>query len=205
MNSSTPVPTAQNAVPVNTVSDWLRSAGVVLAGSAFIAACAHIALPLYFTPVPLTLQPFAVLALGLLLSPRLGAATLIAYLGEGALGLPVFSPGVAGALGLAHLLGPTGGYLLAYPLAAAMISVLWRSGGRGFLAAMLSAAAGNALILCAGALWLAVATHASLQLAMTQAILPFLPGDALKVVGAAALATGWQRLRQGKSSSFPTT
>lgn len=205
MNNSTPIATANHAVSVNAVSTWLRPAGIVLAGSAFIAACAHIALPLYFTPVPLTLQPFAVLTLGLLLSPRLAAATLIAYLGEGAVGLPVFSPGVAGALGLAHVLGPTGGYLLAYPLAAALISVLWRSSGRGFLGAMLSAAAGNALILCAGGLWLAVATHASLQLTMTQAILPFLPGDALKVAGAAALATGWQRLRHGKSSSFPTT
>jgi biotin transport system substrate-specific component len=204
MNSSTPIATANPAVPVNGASAWLRSAGIVLAGTAFIAACAHIALPLYFTPVPLTLQPFAVLTLGLLLSPRLAAATLIAYLGEGALGLPVFSPGVAGALGLAHLLGPTGGYLLSYPLAGALISVLWRSSGRGFLAGMLSAAAGNALILCAGALWLAVATHASLQMVMTQAVLPFLPGDALKVVSAAALATGWQRLRHRKSSSFPT-
>jgi biotin transport system substrate-specific component len=204
MNSSIPIATANRAVPVNAASAWLRSAGIVLAGTAFIAACAHIALPLYFTPVPLTLQPFAVLTLGLLLSPRLAAATLIAYLGEGALGLPVFSPGVAGALGLAHLLGPTGGYLLAYPLAAALISVLWRSSGRGFFAGMLSAAAGNALILCAGALWLAIATHASLQMVMTQAVLPFLPGDALKVVSAAALATGWQRLRHRKSSSFPT-
>ncbi len=205
MNNSTPIATVDQAVPVNAASAWLRSAGIVLAGSAFIAACAHIALPLYFTPVPLTLQPFAVLTLGLLLSPRLAVATLIAYLGEGALGLPVFAPGIAGSLGLAHLLGPTGGYLFAYPLAAGLISVLWRSSGRGFVAAMVSAAAGNALILSAGALWLAVATHASLQVVMTQAILPFLPGDALKVAGAAALATGWQRLRPRKSSSFPTT
>src|SRR5215831_3180817 len=116
MNSSTPIPAANDAVPSHAVSVWLRSAGIVLVGSAFIAACAHIALPLYFTPVPLTLQPFAVLVLGLLLSPRLAAATLIAYLGEGALGLPVFSPGIAGSLGFAHLLGPTGGYLLSYPL-----------------------------------------------------------------------------------------
>src|SRR3974390_956573 len=181
MNSSTPVPAASTAVPLAAQESWLRSAGTVLAGSAFVAACAHIAIPLYFTPVPLTLQPFAVLTLGLLLSPRLAAATLIAYLGEGALGLPVFSPGVAGTLGLAHLLGPTGGYLLAYPLAAALISVLWRSSGRGFFAGILSAAAGNGLILCAGALWLAVATHASLQMVMTQAVIPFLPGDALKV------------------------
>jgi biotin transport system substrate-specific component len=205
MNSSTPIPAADSALPVNSTSAWLRSAGIVLAGSAFIAMCAHIALPLYFTPVPLTLQPFAVLALGLLLSPRLAAATLIAYLGEGALGLPVFSPGIAGTLGLAHLLGPTGGYLLSYPLAATLISALWRSSRRSFFSAMLSAAAGNALILCTGALWLGIATHASLQLVMTQAILPFLPGDALKVVGAASLAAGWQRLRHRNASSFPTT
>src|SRR5215472_18332131 len=83
-------------------SAWLRSAGIVLVGSLFVAACAHASLPLYFTPVPLTLQPFAVLLLGLLLSPRLAAATLLAYLGEGAIGLPVFSPGPASMPGLAH-------------------------------------------------------------------------------------------------------
>lgn len=205
MNNSTPVPAAGQAVPVNGAVVCLRSAGVVLAGSAFMAACAQIALPLYFTLVPLTLQPFAVLTLGLLLSPRLASATLIAYLGEGALGLPVFAPGVAGVPGLAHLLGPTGGYLLSYPIAATLISVLWRASRRGFFSAIASAAAGNALILCAGALWLGLFPHMSLQSAVAQGVLPFLPGDALKIVAAAALATGWQRLRQRKSSSFPTT
>jgi biotin transport system substrate-specific component len=72
----------------------LRAAGIVLAGSVFVAVCAHIALPLYFTPVPLTLQPFAVLVLGLVLSPGLAAATLATYLAEGAAGLPVFAPGL---------------------------------------------------------------------------------------------------------------
>jgi biotin transport system substrate-specific component len=205
MNTSTHVTAANNEVPVNAAAAWLRSAGIVVAGSAFVAACAHIALPLYFTPVPLTLQPFAVLTLGLLLPPRLAAATLIAYLGEGALGLPVFAPGVAGTMGLAHLLGPTGGYLFSYPFAATLISVLWRSRRRGFLWAVASCAAGNALILCIGALWLGIATHGSFQLAMTQAILPFLPGDALKIAAAAALATGWQRLRHRNFSSLPTT
>jgi biotin transport system substrate-specific component len=204
MNSSTPVPAARTAVPVAAQESWLRSAGTVLAGSAFIAACAHVALPLYFTPVPLTLQPFAVLTLGLLLSPRLAAAATVAYLGEGAVGLPVFAPGIAGTLGLAHLLGPTGGYLLSYPFAATLISSLWRSSRRGLFSAMLSAAAGNALILCTGAVWLGIFTHASLQLVITQAILPFVPGDALKVVAAGALATGWQRLRHRNLSSFPT-
>lgn len=178
------------------VSPWLRSAGIVLAGSALVAASAHVALPLWFTPVPLTLQPFAVLLLGLLLAPRLAGATLALYLAEGALGLPVFTPGAAGAGGLGHLLGPTGGYLMAYPAAAMLISFLWRRGGRGFSMALVSAAAGNLLILLGGALWLAALTHAQGRSVLMLAVLPFLPGDALKVAAAAALASGFQRVRR---------
>src|ERR1700727_2680872 len=70
----------------------LRGAGIVVAGSLFIAASAHIAIPLFFTPVPITLQPFAVLVLGLLMGPRMAFATTVAYLAEGAAGLPVFTP-----------------------------------------------------------------------------------------------------------------
>jgi biotin transport system substrate-specific component len=175
---------------------WLRTIGIVVAGSAFVAACAHVALPLYFTPVPLTLQPFAVLLLGLLLAPRLAGTTLLAYLAEGAAGLPVFSPGPASpAAGLAHLFGPTGGYLLAYPAAAMLISWLWRRSNRSFLTAVASAAAGNAFVLLGGAAWLGVLTHAPAQGLLTQSIVPFLPGDALKVIAAAALAAGWLRVR----------
>jgi biotin transport system substrate-specific component len=174
----------------------LRAAGIVLAGSALAAVCARVALPLWFTPIPLTLAPFAVLLLGLLLSPRLAAATFGAYLAEGALGLSVFAPGPLASGGLAHLFGPTGGYLLAYPLAAALISFLWRRGGRGFSAALASAAAGNLAILCCGALWLAMLTHASARSALSLAVLPFLPGDALKIAAAAALAAGLRRLRR---------
>jgi biotin transport system substrate-specific component len=189
------------SVPLNPVTAakpaaWLRRAGVVLAGSALLAVCAHVALPLYFTPVPLTLQTFAVLVLGLLLSPRLAAATLATYLAEGALGLPVFAPSPA-ISGLAHLLGPTGGYLLAYPAAAALISWLWRRTGRSFAAAALSAATGNLVILGCGALWLGIMTHAAghslAQVVLTLAVTPFLPGDALKIAAAAAVAAGWQR------------
>ncbi len=179
----------------------LRNAGIVLAGTAFVAICAHIALPLYFTPVPLTLQPFAVLVVGLLLAPRLAAATLAAYLAEGAMGLPVFTPGPLSAPGLAHLFGPTGGYLLAYPVAALLIAALWRRSQRSFPAALASAAAGNILILSSGALWLAMVTHASAQLVLTQSVLPFLPGDALKVAAAAALAVAAQRFRRHTDSS----
>lgn len=180
--------------PTAAAPAWLRASGIVLGGSALVAACAHVSLPLFFTPVPLSMAPFAVLLLGLALSPRLAAATLGAYLAEGALGLPVFAPVMAG--GLAHLLGPTGGYLLAYPFAAALVSALWRRSGRGYTSALLSAAAGNLAILACGALWLAVRTHASALSAVTFGVLPFLPGDALKIAAAAALATGFQRLRR---------
>ncbi len=174
----------------------IRNAGIVLAGSALVAVCAHIALPLYFTPVPLTLQTLAVLLIGLLLSPRLAAATLGAYLIEGAVGLPVFAPTVLGISGWAHLFGPTGGYLLAYPLAAALTSFLWRSGPRQFFAGALSAAAGSLMILALGALWLVFISHTSVENVLTLAVIPFLPGDALKIVAAAALATGFVRLRR---------
>jgi biotin transport system substrate-specific component len=172
------------------------SIGIILAGSALAAVCAHLAVPLFFTPVPLSLQPFAVLLLGLLLSPRQAAATFVAYLVEGAAGLPVFSP-IPATSGLAHLLGPTGGYLLAYPLAAALISFLWRRAGRGFWSALGSAALGDLLILACGGLWLAVIAHLSTMTAAALAVLAFLPGDALKVAAAAALASGALRLRGG--------
>ncbi len=183
------------ALPASRLSVWLRPTAILLAGSVFVAVCAHLSIPLYFTPVPLSLATFAVLLLGLVLSPRLAAATLAAYLAEGALGLPVFAPSPLFSGGLAHLFGPTGGYLLCYPLAAALISFLWRRTGRGFAPAALSAAAGSLAILAFGALWLALLTHAPAQLVLVQSVLPFLPGDALKIAAAAALAAGFQRLR----------
>jgi biotin transport system substrate-specific component len=181
---------------------WLRNAGIVLAGTLLVALSARVALPLPFTPVPLTLQPFAVLLLGLVLSPRLAAGTLAAYLAEGAAGLPVFAPGVAGLSGLAHLFGPTGGYLLAYPVAVYAIAALWRASRRSMSWALISAAAGNLIILAIGALWLGMYTHASPAAVLTQAVVPFLPGDALKVIAAAAL--GFQWLRRSPGSRPPT-
>lgn len=187
------------ALPIARPFATPRNACIVVAGSVIVALCAHVSFPLYFTPVPLSLAPFAVLLLGLLLSPRLAAATLGAYLVEGAIGLPVFSPSPLAPGGLAHLLGPTGGYLMAYPLAAPLISSLWRrirrSRGWELRTATLSAAVGSLVILVSGALWLAFLTHASARSILSLAILPFLPGDALKVIVAAAIAAGLQRLR----------
>lgn len=178
------------------VTSGLRNAGIVLAGSTLVAVCSHISIPLWFTPVPLTLQPFAVLLLGLMLSPRMAAATLGVYLLEGAAGLPVFAPGFALGAGIAHLLGPTGGYLMSYPAAAALVSWTRRSVRHGFAGAALSAAAGNALILLCGFTWLTLWTHATVGSAFALAVLPFLPGDALKVVAAGGIARGWDRVRR---------
>ncbi len=161
-----------------------RTAVAVVAATGFVALCAHIAIPLGFTPVPLSMAPFAVLLLGLLFSPRAGFAALALYLAEGAAGLPVFSPHAPG--GLVQLLGPTGGYLFAYPLAAALAGSVYRSAHRGLIAALLGASAASILILSMGAAWLAILTHAHLSIVFAQAVIPFLPGDLLKVIAAAA-------------------
>ncbi|HEV2213676.1 MAG TPA: biotin transporter BioY [Terracidiphilus sp.] len=180
------------------VSPWLRNAGIVLGASALLALCAHISLPLWFTPVPLSLQPFGVLLLGLLLTPRMAGASVAAYLAEGALGLPVFAPVAGTPGGLIHLLGPTGGYLMAYPAAALLIAFLRsRLPGR-FATSLAAAAAGDLVILFSGALWLTVATHGSLSAALPLAVAPFLPGDALKVAAAAGAASGIRRLRRSR-------
>jgi biotin transport system substrate-specific component len=162
---------------------WNTVIGVVLA-TGLVAICAHIALPLGFTPVPVTMQTFAVLLLGLLLAPGPAFACLTLYLMEGAVGLPVFSPHGPG--GIAQLLGPTGGYLLSYPFAAAMASVLYRRLRGSFLAALAASGLASILILAAGATWLGLLSHLKFSLVFAQSVAPFLPGDAVKILAATA-------------------
>jgi biotin transport system substrate-specific component len=194
--SSPLVPSAGWTLAHPRLNEGLRTAGTIVAGSLLLAVCAHVSVPLWFTPVPLSLQPFGVLVLALLLSPGMAAATLCAYLVEGAVGLPMFAP--SPLAGLAHLLGPTGGYLMAYPLAAVLASYTWRRMGRGFASGMLSAASADALILLCGALWLAASTHAHAGTTMAAAVWAFVPGDALKIAAAAGIAAGWARVGQQK-------
>jgi biotin transport system substrate-specific component len=164
-----------------------KTVPAVVAATALVAICAHIAVPLGFTPVPVTMQTFAVLLLGLLFSPGPAFACLALYLMEGALGMPAFSPHGPG--GIAQLLGPSGGYLLSYPFAAAVTSLLYRRGNRRFWPAIASAGLASLLILAVGGAWLGLLSHAKFSVVFAQSIAPFLAGDALKVLAAAACAS----------------
>jgi biotin transport system substrate-specific component len=165
---------------------FARQGGIAIAATAFVALCAHISIPLGFTPVPITLQPFAVLLLGLVLAPGLSFAALCLYLLEGASGLPVFSPHGLG--GIAQLFGPTGGYLLAAPFAAAVAGLIYRDGKRRLLFAIAGAAAGDIILLAIGALWLGLLANTSFSVLLHESVVPFLASDAAKVIAAAACA-----------------
>ena len=189
-------------------SVWLWKGAIALAGSVFLALCSHVTLPLPWTPVPLNLQPFGVILLALLLGPGLAATTASLYLFEGAAGAPVFSPHGPG--GILQLVGPTAGYLISYPFAAWIAGKLAGTDNSlqpKFLRSRSAAAAayspasflrflgasvvGDAVVLVVGTAWLAILTHAAARAVVTAALLPFLPGDFLKCVAAAAIAAGW--------------
>lgn len=172
---------------------------LIVAGSLLVALCAQIALPLPFSPVPVTGQTFAVLLLGATFGARRAAAALLLYLAEGAAGLPVFAP--IGAPGLARLVGPTGGYLLASPLAAFVLGKLLEKASQRRLSTWLGAVvAAETLILGGGTAWLRWMTHSSWEQAWLQGVAPFLPGEIAKValVGACLPASWWavERRRQ---------
>jgi biotin transport system substrate-specific component len=170
--------------------NWLASSSrrfaLLIGATAFIALCAHISVPLGFTPVPITLQPFAVLLLGLLLTPRDSFTAMTVYLLEGAAGMPVFSPHGLG--GIAQLFGPTGGYLLAAPFAAVIVGLLYRAGKQRAWAAFAGAVVGDLVLLATGALWLEVLTHTSFATLLNVSVVPFLASDAAKVIAAAGCA-----------------
>jgi biotin transport system substrate-specific component len=166
---------------------WLagRRAFAVGAGALVVAASAQVTVPVPLSPVPMTLQPLAVLAVGGLLGAALGGSALVLYLALGLLGLPVFAGGSAGLL---HVLGPTGGYLLAFPAAAAVAGRL--AGERPRLGpVLLGCALGMLVIHAGGAAQLAI-LGGDAGLALRVGFVPFLTGDLLKVGLAAAVILG---------------
>jgi biotin transport system substrate-specific component len=168
---------------------------LVLAGSALIALSAQVAVPLPFSPVPVTGQTFAVLLVGAALGATRGTAAVMAYLAEGAAGLPVFAGGLAGP---AVLLGPTGGYLLGFLPAAWICGALaergWDRRVPGTLAAM---AAGDLAIFAVGVPWLA--RFVGPENALAFGVVPFLAGNAAKIVLAAGvLPVAWRWVRRAR-------
>ncbi|MEW6756632.1 MAG: biotin transporter BioY [Acidobacteriota bacterium] len=146
---------------------------------------AYVAVPLPFTPVPLTLQTFFVLLSGVLLGRGWSLGTQCAYLGLGGAGWAAFAGAAAGS---AHLFGPTAGYLWAFPLAAVLTGTLWRRSEKA-APRLFALAAADALILGAGALWLGVLLGLSPWKAFLMGVAPFLPGEALKVTMVLAVGT----------------
>ena len=155
----------------------------VLGFAAALAVASKVSIPLPNTPVPITLQPLIVVLAGLWLGPVAGVMSMVIYLGAGALGMPVFAP--QGAPGLARLLGPTGGYLLAYPFAAFVTGVL-APRGAGFLRRFGAAVAGMLAIYAGGVAQLVVLTG-SIERAAALGVLPFVALDVVKAFIAAII------------------
>ena len=164
-------------------SIWVPAvkAFLIVIGSLLLAVSAQFKIPLY--PVPVTGQTLVVLLIGMIYGLRLGGVTIAAYLLQGAIGLPVFA---GGAFGIATLLGPTGGYLGGFLIAAIVMGFLAERGmGRSIVSTIIAMMIGNAVIYVTGASWLA--SFIGVEKALTSGVLPFLYGDALKLAVATTL------------------
>lgn len=160
--------------------------------AAVVAVAAQISVPLPFSPVPFTMGVLAVILAGFVLGPRYGALALVVYLLIGAVGVPVFAQ-FSGGLG--RIVGPTGGYLISYPFAAAIaglaavtFTTVGRNRGRAIATGTAFGLLGLLLIYALGATWLAIQSNLSPSAAFVAGVLPFIPFDIVKVVLAALLA-----------------
>ncbi len=181
---------ADLARPTGLAKGALYDVFLVLAGSALVALGAQLEVKLPFTPVPMTGQTFAVLLVGALLGAKRGALAMLAYLAEGASGLPVFA---GGAFGAQVLLGPTGGYLFGFVPAAFVTGALAERGwDRRVLTTWAAMALGSAALFACGLPWLAAFVGRDAVLAA--GFWPFLPGDIAKQLAAALLLPGAWKL-----------
>ncbi len=187
----------------------VRSVNVasVLFVTGLTAAAAQFSIPLPFTPVPLTLQPMVVLLGAAMLGSRLGAYSQMLYLAAGISGLPVFAAAPLLPQGALRLLGPTGGYLLSYPLAASVVGRLAERGfDRRYLTSVVAMAAGLAIIYAIGVSWLAsfarVPEATGVRTALILGAAPFIAADGLKIFVAAWLLPGAWRVVGNRPSAF---
>ncbi|MDX6289127.1 MAG: biotin transport system substrate-specific component [Blastocatellia bacterium] len=173
--------------------DVVRQVGLVIGFSLLTALAAQVVIPI--GPIPLTGQTFVVLLTGALLGSRLGAMAMIAYLVEGASGLPFFQ---SGHFGLLYMMGPTGGYLIAFPAAAYVTGAFAEHGwDRRFLTAAAAMAIGSAIIMLSGWAWFSVIMRTSPMLTLYATVIKFIPGDIIKItLAAAVLPSGWKLLKR---------
>lgn len=184
----------------------VRGGAIRMAGMVFIAAltaaAAQISIPLPFTEVPFTFQPMIVLLGGLALGSRLALGSQVLYLLAGIAGLPVFASSVTLPPGALRLLGPTGGYLMSYPMAAFVVGYLAERGfDRRYVTAVLAMLGGLLLIYACGAMWLGFFVRTGpqgmpigLQAAFVAGVYPFVVADLLKLVAAAGILPGFWRV-----------
>ena len=171
------------------VPSWLLNGMLVVGASALVALAARFSVPLPGTPVPLSLVNFAVILVGLVMGAKRGFAALVLYLVEGAAGLPVFSP--TGPGGILQLIGPTGGFLMAYPFVALLAGWAFHAGKKDFKGALIGATAGELLLFALGVNWLLLLFRVPASQAVAWGLYPFLAAEVLKVVAAAGIAGRW--------------
>ena len=183
------------AVPPARAADRpLYRAAVVVAGSLLVAALAQIQFHLWFTPIPVTGQTLGVLLVGAALGPELGAASLLLYLAEGAVGLPFFAAGRHG-WSLLTFSSVSAGYLWGFVIVAAVVGALARRGWDRSLRSSISAMLiGEVVLYAIGVPWLAAAAHVGVQKALVLGLYPFVLGDTLKLLAAAVLLPAAWRL-----------
>jgi biotin transport system substrate-specific component len=181
----------------------LHNVILVVLFSLFIALSAQIAIPLPFTPVPLTMQTLTVLLTGMLLGSRLGTITLLAYLAEGLAGMPVFAGGnsawtASSIPGVPVILGPSAGYLIGFVFAAGLVGFLAERGwDRRLWTTLLAMVLGNLVIYAFGVGWLS--TFLGVGPAIALGMVPFLVGDAIKIaLAVVAVPAGWRLLGSRK-------
>ncbi len=169
---------------------------LVVGGSIVIALCAQAAIHLPFSPVPITLQTLGILLIGSLLGSKKGALCILAYLVEGVTGLPVFADG---KFGVVVLLGPTGGYLLGFVVAAFVVGWLTERGwDKRYWTTVIAMISGTVLIYVFGLVWLA--NFVSSEMLWKAGLLPFIPGAVIKIgLAAVLLPTGWKIIGIRKS------
>lgn len=171
-------------------ASWLRDLTLIVLGSLFVALLAQVKIPLPFTPVPLTGQTFAVLLTAAALGSKRGAASMAFYIALGAFGLPVFA---GGASGITYLSGATLGYLVGFVIATFIVGLLAERGlERNVRTSIIPFLIGTIIIYACGVTWLAIILG-NFSKAVTAGLVPFLIGDAIKLIAAAlALPAGWK-------------